>query len=151
MPPTGPLQVGDLLAGRYLLLEAAATDGPAVLWRATDDVLARTVAVKVLATPTKAAREDAQPFLDAAVLSGRVNHPGLVRVYDAALETRPGRGNDVAYLIREWVDGEPLDEHLTGVGALAAPDAADVLRQVADALTAAHASGLAHGRPMKRL
>ena len=142
----GPLKVGDLLADRYLLLEAVATDGPAVLWRASDEVLARAVAVKVLATPNNIARDSAQPFLDAAVRTGAVNHAGLVRVYDATLEARPGRGNDVAYVISEWVDGEPLDEHLEQVGALAAPDAADVLRQVADALAAAHAGGLTHGR-----
>ena len=58
-------------------------------------------------------------------------------MYDAALEARPGRGNDVAYVISEWVDGEPLDAHLARVGALSPLDAADVLRQVADALTAA--------------
>ena len=144
--PPGPLQVGDLLAGRYLLLAVVAADGPAVLWRANDEVLARHVAIRVLATPNKAAREAAQPFLDAAVRTGAVNHTGLVRVYDATLEARPGRGNDVAYVISEWVDGEPLDEHLEQVGALAAPDAADVLRQAADALGAAHAAGLIHGR-----
>ncbi|MGZ6792844.1 MAG: protein kinase family protein [Mycobacteriales bacterium] len=142
----GPLQVGDTLAERYLLTEAVATDGPAVLWRATDEVLARQVAVKVVPTPNKAARADAQPFLDAAVRSGRVSAPGLVRVYDAALEPRPGRGNDVAYVLGEWVDAEPLDAHLARVGPLAAPDAADLLRQVADALTALHAAGLVHGR-----
>lgn len=142
----GPLQVGDLLAGRYELLEAVASTGPAVLWHAHDEVLARAVAVKVIATPDKEARDAAQPFLDAAVQTGSINHPGLVRVYDAALETRTGRGNDVAYVISEWVEGEPLDAHLSAVGALAAPDACDVLRQAADALTAAHAGGLVHGR-----
>jgi hypothetical protein len=145
-PVSGPLQVGDTLADRYALLEAVATDGPAVLWRASDEVLARQVAVKVLPTPNKAARAGAEPFLDAAVRTGRVNHPGLVRVYDAALETRPGRGNDVAYVISEWVEGEPLDTLLRTSGPLAAPEAADVVRQAADALTAAHAGGLVHGR-----
>ena len=62
----GPLQVGDLLAGRYELLEAVASTGPAVLWHAHDEVLARAVAVKVIATPDKEARDAAQPFLDAA-------------------------------------------------------------------------------------
>ena len=143
---TGPLQVSDLLAGRYRLLEAVATDGPAVLWRAHDEVLARPVAASCLPTPNKAARDEAQVFLDAAVRTGAVNHPGLARIYDAALETRPGRGQDVAYVIGEWVDGEPLDSHLERVGALAALDAADVLRQAADALTALHAAGLTHGR-----
>jgi hypothetical protein len=142
----GTLEVGDLLAGRYLLLELVAVGERATLWRAGDEVLARPVAVKAIATPNKAAREAAQPFLDAAVRTGAVNHPGLVRVYDAAQERRPGRGNDVAYVISEWVDGERLDSHLERTGALAAPDAADVLRQAADALSAAHAAGVVHGR-----
>lgn len=142
----GEPQVGDLLAGRYLLLEVVADDGPAVLWRATDEVLARTVAVKVVATPTRAARDAAQPFLDAAVRTCAVNHSGLARVYDASLETGRGRGKDLAYVIREWVDGEPLDQHLAQVGALSGPDAADVLRQAADAVAASHEAGLLHGR-----
>jgi len=142
----GPLQVGDLLAGRYRLLDPVATDGPAVLWRAQDEVLARDVAVRVLPTPNRATKAEVAPFLEAAARAGKVSHSGLVRVYDAALEPGPRRSADVAFLIREWVEGEPLDEHLLRVGELAAPDAADVLRQVADALTAAHAEGLAHGR-----
>ena len=142
----GPLQVGDLLAGRYQLLDPVATDGPAVLWRARDEVLARDVAVRVLPTPNKESRKQVAPFLSAAARAGAVSHPGLVRVYDAAEEPGPRRGTDVAYLIREWVDGEPLDEHLGRVGELSAPDAADLLRQLADALTAAHRAGLPHGR-----
>lgn len=142
----GPLQVGDLLAGRYRLLDPVATEGPAVLWRAQDEVLARDVAVRVLPTPDRASKAEVEPFLRAAARAGKVAHSGLVRVYDAALEPGPRRSADVAFLIREWVEGEPLDEHLLRVGELAAPDAADLLRQVADALTAAHAAGLAHGR-----
>ena len=143
---TPALEVGDLLAYRYRLLELVPTDGPAALWRAHDDVLARSVAVKCISTPNKAARDEAQDFLDAAARAGAVNHPGLARTYDAALEARPGRGNDVAYVIGEWVDGEPLDTHLQRVGAVAALDAADVLRQAADGLSAIHAAGLVHGR-----
>lgn len=142
----GPVQVGDRLADRYLLLDPVASEGPTSLWRARDEVLARDVAVRVLPTPDKTTREQAEPFLEAAARAGKATHPGLVRVYDAAFEARPGHGAHVAYLIREWVEGEPLDEHLERVGELAAPDAADVLRQVADALSTAHAQGLAHGR-----
>ena len=142
----GPLEAGDLLAERYRLLELVASDGPADLWRAYDEVLARPVAARVVATPNRVARTEAKGFLEAAVRTGAVNAPGLARTYDAAPEPRPGRGNDVAYVISEWVDGEPLDAHLTRLGPLAAVDAADVVRQVADALTAAHAAGLAHGR-----
>ena len=142
----GPLQVGDLLAGRYALLDPVATSGEAVLWRAQDDVLARAVAVRALPAGTKAARAGAEPFLAAAARASQVTHPGLVRVLDAGVDNRPGRAGDVAYLVREWVDGEPLDEHLARVGALSSLDAADVLRQLADALTAAHGGELVHGR-----
>jgi hypothetical protein len=140
------LQVGDLLAGRYLLLDPVAHAGPVVLWRATDQVLARSVAVRVLPTPNKASKAQATPFLAAAAQASQATHPGLVRVLDAGVDTRPGRSADVTYLVREWVDGEPLDLHLARVGALSALDAADVLRQLADALTAAHSAGMAHGR-----
>jgi serine/threonine protein kinase len=145
-PLSGPVKLGDLLAGRYLLLETHAGSSVATLWRAQDEVLARSVAVTCILTPNKAARDGAAPFLDAAARLGGINHPGVGRVYDAAIESRPGRGNDVAYVISEWIDGEPLDDHLERVGALAAPDASDVSRQVAEALTALHAGGLAHGR-----
>lgn len=142
----GALEVGDVLADRYTLLELLPGSGsPAQLWRAHDEVLARPVAVRCLPTPNKAARDAARPFLDAAVRTGAATAPGLARTYDAAIATR-GRGKDVAYVIGEWVDAEPLDAHLSRVGALAAVDAADLLRQVADALAAAHAKGLIHGR-----
>lgn len=142
----GPLQAGDLLAGRYALVDPVAASGDAVLWRAQDEVLARQVAVRLLPAGTKAARAAAEPFLEAAARASQVSHAGLVRVLDAGVEERPGRAGDVAYLVREWVDGDPLDEHLAEVGALSALDATDVLRQVADALTAAHRDGLVHGR-----
>jgi len=141
----GPLQVGDLLAGRYLLLDRVAGDGPATLWRAQDEVLARDVAVRAMPVGQHDKRH-VRAFLHAAARAGQITHPGLVRVYDAALGTPPRKGPQLAYLIREWVQGEPLDEHLGRVGELAGPDAADLLRQVADALTAAHAAGLGHGR-----
>lgn len=145
---TRPLQAGDQIAGRYRLVAVVPSepDSISTLWQAYDEVLARQVALRVVPIPNKAAREQAEPFLSAAVLSSQVNHPGLARVYDAAVTTDRGRGAEVAYLIREWVDGQPLDEHLEQVGTLAALDAADVLRQAADALTAAHAAGLVHAR-----
>ena len=141
--PSGGLAVGDLLAGRYLLLEAVAGTGATVLWRASDEALARPVAVKVASAGGATGPATTQRFLDAAIRSGAAVHPGLVRVYDAAIEHRP-RGT-VGYVISEWVEGERLDVLLRD-GPLAAPEAADVLRQAADALTTAHARGLVHGR-----
>ena len=136
-----PFRVGDLLAGRYRLVEPVGGAGSTVLWRAVDEVLARPVAVKLLL----AGRDAAQPFLAAAVRAGALGHPGLVRVYDAGLETPAGATGEVAYVISEWVDGASLPGVLAD-GPLDAVDATDLLREAADALSAAHARGVAHGR-----
>ena len=134
-------RAADLLAGRYRLVEPVRDAGSTVLWRAVDEVLARPVAVKLLSTGGPAA----QPFLAAAVRAGALGHPGLVRVYDAGLETPTRAPGEVAYVISEWVDGASLPGVLSD-GPLDAVDATDLLRQAADALTAAHARGVAHGR-----
>ena len=159
-PPGSPaprpvLVEGDLLAGRYRLVRPvpAATDGdegPAVLWLAHDDVLARPVAAKVLAAGGRRGAATARPFLQAAAVLGALSHPVLARVYDAAVEERPaerGAGEvDVAYVISEWVDGPSLAEQLAEQGAYDPAEAAELVEQLAEGLTAAHARGLAHGR-----
>ncbi len=94
------LRSGDLLAGRYCLEHPvepapradAADDSPAVLWRATDEVLARPVAVKLLRAVGDRGATAAQPFLAAAATAGSLTSPVLARVYDAALEQGRGRG-----------------------------------------------------------
>lgn len=139
------LAADELLADRYLLLATVPGPGPAVLWRAVDEVLARPVAVKVLPASGSPGRAAAEPFLAAAVRTGAVVHPGLARVYDATVHSRPGTGPDVVLVISEWVDGQPLDV-LLAEGPLDPVAAVDLLRQATDALTSAHAGGLVHGR-----
>ena len=139
----GALQAGDRLAGRYVLLEQVG-GGPACLWRADDEVLARPVAVRLADASGAGGRLAVQPLLDAAVRTGAASHPGLVRVYDADVQALP-RG-PVAYVISEWVEGRRLDDLLQDDGPLDGPEASDLVRQVADALRVAHARGLRHGR-----
>jgi len=136
--PAPPLAEQDMLARRYRLLAPLAAGGPAVLWRAADEVLARDVAVKVLD-----ARAVRSPFLDAAVRAGALAHPGLAKTYDAAVEERDQAGT--AYVINEWVDGQALADVLRE-GPLDPVEAVGLLRQAADALTSAHHRGVPHGR-----
>jgi len=150
--PHAALLAGDVLAGRYRLDRAVPSatpgqTGPAELWLAQDEVLARPVAVKVLLGGR------ATPLLEAAAAAGAVAHPGLARVYDAAIEQHPaeraGRAADapeVAYVISEWVDGPGLADVLAQDGPWD-PGAAVLLGgELADALDAAHARGVVHGR-----
>jgi hypothetical protein len=147
-----PLRPGDVLAGRYRLEDAVVEpqSGPAdgtSLWRAVDDVLERPVAVKAMAATGRAGAASAQPFLHAAGLASTLAHPGLARVYDAALEERrigPRRA-DVAYVVSEWVDGRPLSEVLAE-GPFDVAEAVDLAVQACEAVAAAHARGTAHGR-----
>jgi hypothetical protein len=156
--PPGPraaarpaLEPGDVLAGRYRLVRAvseAAT--PTQLWQASDEVLARAVAVKVLPASGRAGHAAATPFLEAAGRAGSLSHPGLARVYDAALEERPGaragRTVDLAYVVSEWVEGRTLSALLQADGALSPVEAVRFAQDAAEALGAAHTIGVGHGR-----
>lgn len=145
------LHPGDVLAGRYRLEDAVAdalegTHGTA-LWRAVDEVLARPVAVKVLPAAGRAGAAAARPFLDAAGVASGLSHPGLARVYDAAVEERRvGRARaDVAYVVSEWVDGRALSELLAD-GPLEPAEAVRLAVQACEAVAAAHACGTPHAR-----
>jgi hypothetical protein len=156
--PSGPraparpeLGVGDVLAERYRLLRVVSdTAGPTTVWQATDDVLARPVALKILPASGRAGAAAARPFLEAAGRASSLSHPGVARVYDAALEERPAeRGSrtvDVAFVISEWVDGRTLADLLLTEGPLDPVDAVRLAHDAAAALGAAHDAGVGHGR-----
>ena len=158
-----PVLTADvLLAGRYRLvrpLPSASSDAgdhpqaPAELWLAHDEVLARSVAAKVLPAAGRRGAAAARPFLAAAAAAGTVSHPALARVYDAAVEQRPaeraGRpaGDiDVAYVISEWIDGQNLAAALKQDGPWEPDRAVEVAVELAEALAVAHEHGLVHGR-----
>jgi hypothetical protein len=155
-PTTAVLHPGDVLAGRYRLEDAVvdSLDGGlrgSALWRAVDEVLARPVALKALPAAGRAGAAAARPFLQAAGRASALAHPGLARVYDAAVEERRSparrgpRSADVAYVVSEWVDGRPLSELLAD-GPLDPAEAVRLAVQACEAVAAAHARGIAHGR-----
>ena len=124
--------VGD----RYRLLECVAgdPDGPAVAWRAWDNLLARPVTLTVVRPGGPAAAG----FLAHAHAVSTVVHPALARVYDAVDE------EDRAYVVSEWVTGTPLTA-LLREGALDPDVAASTVGRIAEGITAAHAAGVAFG------
>jgi hypothetical protein len=150
--PTRPaLDTGDVLAARYRMVRCVSDgSGPTTVWQAADEVLARRVAVKLLPAGGRAGAAAAKPFLEAAGRASSLSHPGLARVYDAAIEERPAeRGSrtvDVAYVISEWVDGRTLAEILRTDGPFEPVDAVRLAHAAADALAAAHDGRVGHGR-----
>jgi eukaryotic-like serine/threonine-protein kinase len=126
---------GEVLAERYEIQEHINDDAfGRQVWRGVDVILRRPVAVVMRYPGGEAAVE----MLDAAVAASRVVHPHLVDVYDAIDE------GSRAYVVREWVDGGSLREYVTEAP-LDAARATSVTNSVASAVSAMHATGMAHG------
>ncbi len=130
-----PVGRGTLLAGRFQLEDLLDEADGARFWRATDRVLARSVAVHVI--PASDAR--AAALLSAARASATVTDGHLLRVLDAAVE------DEAAYVVNEWGSGVSLDRMISE-SALSSRRAAWVVKEVAEAITTAHRHGVAHGR-----
>jgi serine/threonine protein kinase len=132
-------ETGESIAGRYRLDERIASGGMGEVWRATDTVLNRPVAVKTL-RPDRAGDPQFQSrFRNEARAMAALHHPGVVDVYDFGQE--PGAD---AYLVMARVDGEPLDLRIAVEGRLSTTVTMTIVAQVARALQAVHDAGIVH-------
>jgi hypothetical protein len=132
---TTPIGRGTLLAGRFELEDLLGEVDDARFWRATDRILARSVAVHVI----PASDPRAVGLLSAARTSATVTDGHLLRVLDAAVE------DEAAYVVNEWGSGVSLDR-MIAEGPLSARRAAWVVKEVAEAIASSHRHGVAHGR-----
>ena len=128
-----------LLGGRYQLEEPIGTGGYCEVWRATDTVLARPVAVKLLHPGYAHQAEALARFQAEARHAGSFSHPNIARVYDYS---EPA-GRQPSFLVMELVEGPSLAVVL-GRGPLDAARTMDVIAQSATGLQAAHSAGLIH-------
>jgi serine/threonine protein kinase len=132
------LSPGTTLGGRYRLDERIAGGGMGDVWRGTDEVLGRTVAIKVLLPALLDEPGFAERFRGEARTMATINHPGVVDVYDYGSE------NGTAFLIMEYIEGDALSRTLSRVGRLTPARTMALLAQAADALHAAHDKGVIH-------
>ncbi len=142
--PDGML--GVLLSGRYRLDQRIAAGGMGEVWRSTDEVLGRPVAVKLLRHAYIGDEALASRFRAEARYAASLSHPGIAQVFDYG-EQDTGAGRDSvggAYLVMELVPGEPLSAILARSGRLSHEVTLDLIAQAAGALQAAHAAGIVH-------
>ncbi|MEV6511803.1 serine/threonine-protein kinase [Streptomyces sp. NPDC051642] len=133
---------GLLLAGRYRLAESIGSGGMGRVWRAHDEVLHRTVAIKELTAALYVSESD-QPRLLArtraeARAAARINHSAVVTVHDV-LE-HDGR----PWIVMELVEGNSLADEVKEQGRIEPAEAARIGVWVLRALRAAHAAGVLH-------
>lgn len=130
---------GTTLGGRYKLDERIAGGGMGDVWRGTDEVLGRTVAVKILLPALLEEPGFAERFRGEARTMATINHPGVVDIYDYGSDPKVG-----AYLVMEYVEGDALSRTLNRVSRLTPARTMALIAQAADALQAAHEKGIVH-------
>ncbi|WP_320067501.1 serine/threonine-protein kinase [Micromonospora sp. RTGN7] len=136
------LHPGALLARRYRLIDQIGAGGMSVIWRARDEVLDRTIAVKVLAPSLAADARFRGMVREEARSAAQLVHPHVTSVHDYG-ETLAPDGSITSFVVMELLSGEELEYRLTE-GPLPWPDAVEIGAQVAEALAAAHRLGIVH-------
>ncbi|GAB2566027.1 hypothetical protein Aab01nite_46780 [Paractinoplanes abujensis] len=131
---------GEILGDRYRLDDRIAAGGMGEVWRATDTVLGRDVAVKTLHADRAGDPGFQERFRHEARSMAALHHPGVADVYDFG-ETAGGAD---AYIVMARIDGQPLNERIAEKGRLTAAETMSVVAQAARALEAAHEAGIVH-------
>jgi eukaryotic-like serine/threonine-protein kinase len=129
---------GLTFGGRYELSSRIAIGGMGEVWEATDLVIGRPVAIKILKDEYLGDPGFLERFRAEARHAALVNHEGIANVYDY------GEEDGSAFLVMELVPGEPLSSILERQHTLPPDRVLDVVAQTALALHAAHAAGLVH-------
>ena len=128
----------QLLGGRYQLREVLGSGGMATVWRATDDVLGRDVAVKVLSPQFAADAGFVSRFNREARNVAALSNSHIVTVFDCGVDAA------TPYIVMELVSGRTLRQVLDEAGTIPPQDAVAIAAAVCEALDAAHAAGLVH-------
>ena len=133
----GQFAAGSQVAG-YRLMEQIGRGGMAVVYRAIDLRLDRSVALKILAPDL--ARDEAfrHRFIRECRAAAAVDHPCIIPVFDA------GEASGVLFIAMRYVSGKDVRTLLNREGTLPAARVVNIIEQVASALDAAHARGLVH-------
>lgn len=134
MRPTAGVTFG----GRYELSSRIAVGGMGEVWKATDSVIGRTVAIKILKDEYMGDPGFLERFRAEARHAALVNHEGIANVFDY------GEEQGSAYIVMELVPGEPLSAIIEREGKLPPNRVLGIVAQTAMALQAAHDAGLVH-------
>ncbi|HXD49283.1 MAG TPA: protein kinase [Gemmatimonadaceae bacterium] len=131
--------IGQVIADRYQVLQILGEGGMGRVYLAEHVRMGRKSAVKVMSPNLALSAESISRFNREASNASRINHPNVAQIYDFG-ETSDG----MLYLAMEFVEGETLRQLIERDGPMPAPRAADITKQVASALAAAHHLGIVH-------
>ncbi|MGB2568204.1 protein kinase domain-containing protein [Micromonospora citrea] len=141
-PPNGRAAPGATIGGRYSLRSAVGNGGMGTVWRATDTLLRRDVAVKEVVLPPGLAPSDRDAMYERTLREARaaaaIQHPAVVQVYDVV--TEGGR----PWIVMELLDARSLADMVIEDGPVAPRAVAKIGIALLGALEVAHANGVLH-------
>lgn len=138
MPSEVTARTGALLDGRYRLGAELGAGGMATVYRATDEALGRTVAVKLFRPGSAGPEQAARTTSETRVLAS-LNHHSLVTLYDARL----GDAGEIAYLVMEYVEGPTLGERIA-TAPMPRDEVTTMALDLAEALHVVHEARVVH-------
>ncbi len=133
-----PTLLRDALGDSYTLEGEIGRGGMGVVFRARDERLQRRVAIKALPPELAFQREIRERFTREAQTAARLSHPHIVPIHDV------GEGNGVVYFVMGLIEGESLAARIRRRGRMPADEARRIMKETADALSAAHGVGIVH-------
>lgn len=129
---------GQVLGGRYEILERVGGGGMAIVYKAHDLLLNRHVAVKILRQQYVHDDEFIHRFGWEAQSAASLSHPNVVSIYDV------GQEEEIHYIVMEYVEGMTLNELIKQKAPLQVEEAVHIASQICDALEHAHANEIIH-------
>lgn len=128
----------NVLAGRYELIEKIGDGGMAIVYKAKDRLLKRFIAVKILEPEFVQDIKFVENFRKESHAAASLSHPNIVSIYDV------GQEGNINYIVMELVSGKTLNELIKEEAPMDYRKAADIAKQVAAGLSAAHKKGIVH-------
>ena len=135
---TSKLQPGDVIGGRYEILDLLGEGGMGAVYKASDRELNRFVALKLIRSDLASNPAILARFKQELLTAHKVTHKNVIRIYDLA------EADDVRFITMEYVEGCDLRRLLLDQGKLPPERAVEIIRQVCFALDAAHSVGVIH-------
>jgi tetratricopeptide (TPR) repeat protein/predicted Ser/Thr protein kinase len=131
-------QIGDLLGGRYEILQLLGEGGMGAVYKARDVELEREVALKVIRPEMAEHPEILQRFKQELILARQITDRNVIRIFDI------GEAGKTKFITMEYLEGENLHQILKRQGKLEVAEAIGIMEQAASGLAAAHREGIIH-------
>ena len=135
---------GQMVAGRYRIERFIRAGGMGEVYEAFDTMLNQRVALKTVLAEMAGSTRNLERFKQEIALAREVTHPNVCRVFDVAQHRDAESGAEMLLLTMEFLPGSTLAERIKAQGRLTPAEALPLIRQMAEALAAAHDRGIVH-------